>query len=75
MENIIITPVICKVIEIIGAISGGLLAAIFFKNSKRKFYDNHGCKSGCIIKFETFCNKTSELIRDLSKNIYDNLNL
>ena len=28
MESIIITPVICKVIEIIGTISGGLVAAI-----------------------------------------------
>ena len=32
MESIIITPVICKVIEIIGTISGGLVAAIFKKN-------------------------------------------
>ena len=31
MEIIIITPVICKVIEIIGTISGGLVAAIFKK--------------------------------------------
>ena len=66
MESIIITPVICKVIEIIGTISGGLVAAIFFKKLKEKFYDNHGCNSGCIIKFETFCNKTSELVRNLS---------
>ena len=34
MESIIITPVICKVIEIIGTISGGLVAAI--KKNKRK---------------------------------------
>ena len=53
MESIIITPVICKVIEIIGTISGGLVAAIFLKKLKEKFYDNHGCNSGCIIKFET----------------------
>ena len=66
MESIIITLVICKVIEIIGTISGGLVAAIFFKKLKDKFYDNHGCNSGCIIKFETFCNKTSQLVRDLS---------
>ena len=66
MESIIITPVICKVIEIIGTISGGLVAAIFFKKLKEQFYDNHGCNSGCIIKFETFCNKTSELVRNLS---------
>ena len=66
MESIlIITPVICKVIEIIGTISGGLVAAIL-KKIKEKFYDNHGCNSGCIIKFETFCNKTSQLVRDLS---------
>ena len=66
MESIIITPVICKVIEIIGTISGWLVAAVFQKLIKEQFYDNHGCNSGCIIKFETFCNKTSELIRDLS---------
>ena len=66
MESIIITPVICKVIEIIGTISGGLVAAIFLKKLKEKLYDNHGCNSGCIIKFETFCNKTSELVRNLS---------
>ena len=65
MESIIITPVICKVIEIIGTISGGLVAAIFLEKLK-KIYDNHGCNSGCIIKFETFCNKTSELVRNLS---------
>ena len=64
MESIIITLVICKGIEIIGFISGGLVAAI--KTLKDNFYDNHGCNSGCIINFETFCNKTSELIRDLS---------
>ena len=66
MESIIITPVVCKIIEIIGTISGGLVAAIFFKKIAEKFHDNHGCNSGCIIKFETFCKKTSEVIRDLS---------
>ena len=66
MESIIITPVLCKIFEIIGTVSGSLVVALFLKNMKEKFYDNHGCNSGCIIKFETFCNKTSELIIDLS---------
>ena len=64
MESITITHVTCKICEVIGTVSGSLAVALFLK--KRKFDDNHGCKSGCIIKFETFCNKTSQLIRDLS---------
>ena len=66
MESIIITPVICKVIEVIGTITGGVVAAFFLKKFKKD--DNHGCNSGCIIKFDTFCNKTSELVRSLSSN-------
>ena len=34
MESITIALVICKVIEIIGTISGGLVAAIFLKKLK-----------------------------------------
>ena len=49
MEIDIITPVSCKVIESFGAISGGLVAAIFSKKYK-KIYDNHCCNSGCILK-------------------------
>ena len=66
MESIIITPVICKVIEIIGTISGGLVAAIFLKKLKEKFYDNHGCNSKCVITCESIFKKTNEIVRNLS---------
>ena len=35
MESVIITPVVCKLIEIIGTISGGLIAALFLKKMER----------------------------------------
>ena len=66
MESIIITFVVCKIIEIIGAISGGLAAALFLKKLIEKFYDNHGCNSGWKIRIDTFCNKPFELGRNLS---------
>ena len=39
MESIIATLVVCKIIEIIGTISGGLVAALFLKKLKEKFYN------------------------------------
>ena len=66
MESIILTPVICKVIEIIGTISGGLVATICLKKLKEKFYDTHGCNSKCVITCESFFNKTNEIVRNLS---------
>ena len=56
MESIIITPIICKVIEIIGTISGGLVATIY-KKIKERFYDKHGCNSKCVITCESILKK------------------
>jgi hypothetical protein len=66
MESIIITPIICKIIEIIGTIGGGVFCAYIAKKIKDKYYTSEGCNSKCIITCETIINKTSELVRCLS---------
>ena len=47
------------------SLSGAALGALVMKKIKEKIYDN-GCSSGCILQCETFFNKTSQLVRNLS---------
>ena len=48
------------------SLSGAALGAFVMKKIKEKIYDNNGCNSGCILQCETFFNKTSQLVRNLS---------
>jgi hypothetical protein len=62
MESIIII----KIIEVMISLTGAALGAYVVKKIKEKIYDNNGCNSGCILQCETFFNKTSQLVRNLS---------
>jgi hypothetical protein len=66
MESIIITLVICKMIEIIGTIGGGLFAAYLAKKIKDKYYNSQSCNSKCVITCESIFDKTNEIVRILS---------
>ena len=59
MESIIIV----KLVEVMISLGGAMIGAFVMKSKK---YDNNGCNSGCIVQCETFCNKTSQLVRNLS---------
>ena len=62
MESIIII----KVVEVMISLGGAMIGALLMKKIKEKIYDNNGCNSGCILQCETFFNKTSQLVRNLS---------
>ena len=62
MESIIFI----KVIEVMISMGGAIVGAFVMKKIKQKIYDNNGCNSGCILQCETFFNKTSQLVRNLS---------
>ena len=47
------------------SLSGAAIGALLMKKIKEKIYDN-GCNSGCIVQCESWINKTSQLVRNLS---------
>ena len=62
MESLIFV----KGIEVIFSLCATIVGGFILKKIKEKIYDNNGCNSGCILQCETFFNKTSQLVRNLS---------
>ena len=62
MESILII----KVVEVMISVGGAMIGAFVMEKIKEKSYDNNGCNSGCIVQCETFFNKASQLVRNLS---------